>query len=556
MPIDPNQPSDQPVDTIGTPTPAPDPSDTPVESLKAGAAGVAEGVAGPLAPLIETHLPGVDAQYLRELEEKHPVASNVGKAIGLVGSAVTGTGELGLLENVSKGAAEALGLSGVAKTAATMGAANALYTLGDEASKAIKADPNTIQTAVAHVGLSGLLGAGAGAALGQVSKAWANNIGPRAEKFMNDFIGTLKGEEVVPEGWKFDPFRKQYVPPDAGAPQLFESFEIPKGLDSAGVKVGKKFVDYLSNAASESMAGGVGALAGRSTGIPGAGYLGAYLGHKTLKPLIDSYLPTIAERLLSSEPSLFGLKASLDTMGSIISGKHAIDAAADGLFKGASTKALDYLLPDKEQTSKLSDRVDTLSQNPQQLMELSGPMGYYMPDHQAAMASTAQRAIDYIGSVKPKAIHPSPLDKPIQPTPAQEASYQRTLQNVENPLSILTRLYTGRLQPNDIKDLESVYPALAPRLKAAVNNSMVTHLSNGNSVPLKMRNSLSLFLGQPMDTTLTPMAMQSIQATYAPKASESPLQPSKTKKGTSKLGQTAEAAQTPSQARTKALLKP
>jgi hypothetical protein len=56
-----------------------------------------------------------------------------------------------------------------------------------------------------------------------------------------------------------------------------------------------------------------------------------------------------------------------------------------------------------------------------------------------------------------------------------------------------------------------------------------------------------MFLGTPLDSTMTPQAIQSIQAIYAPKqASQGP--PAKAKKNTSKLDEVSKSYETADQA--------
>jgi hypothetical protein len=64
--------------------------------------------------------------------------------------------------------------------------------------------------------------------------------------------------------------------------------------------------------------------------------------------------------------------------------------------------------------------------------------------------------------------------------------------------------------------------------------SMTDHLHNGETVPYKMRQGMSMFLGTPLDSTMTPSAImaaqgvfmaqaQSKQAAMAPKGKASKL---------------------------------
>jgi hypothetical protein len=190
-------------------------------------------------------------------------------------------------------------------------------------------------------------------------------------------------------------------------------------------------------------------------------------------------------------------------------------------------------------------------------MDLGGQMSHYLPGHQIALASTAQNAMSYLAAQKPGETQPGVLNRPIPPSKAQTAAYNRTLGIAQQPLSILKYVKAGSLTPKDVQDLKAVYPAVYPKIVNKINQELIEHMSKGNVVPFKMRGPLGLLTGQPMDSTFTQPAMMAAQATFVP-----PPQPpqqgqgkSQVKKGTAKLGKTAEDAQTPLESRQKALSK-
>lgn len=151
------------------------------QQLMTGLEGAASAATFGASTGIEQGL-GVDQEDIQNRREVNPGVHMIGQGAGLVGSSflVPGAGAAGLLERVGAGAAEAAGL-GAAKgflqkigSSAVKGAAeNAIFQAQDEASKLLSGDPNQhVQTAVADVGLSGLIGAGIGGGIGTVSPLW------------------------------------------------------------------------------------------------------------------------------------------------------------------------------------------------------------------------------------------------------------------------------------------------------------------------------------------------------------------------------------------------
>lgn len=132
-----------------------------------------------------------DIRKRREvLEAQHPELAIGATAAGLLGTA--GIGEGALLEKagakVAEKTAQALGESAAARIgsqAAKAAVENAVYAGGDEASKMFMGDPNqTVETAAANIGMSGLLGAGFGAGIGGASELWKSTAGKSVEGLM------------------------------------------------------------------------------------------------------------------------------------------------------------------------------------------------------------------------------------------------------------------------------------------------------------------------------------------------------------------------------------
>ena len=139
------------------------------------AEGVGEGVLGPVIPAVERAF-GVPAEDIRGRQETNPVTHGAGVATGIVGSIVApipkglkaftlpgAAAKVGEAARVAMPVAE--GLAGRALTSgAGMAAETALFGAADVAERAVLKDPNlTGESALATVGVSGLIGFGLGA---------------------------------------------------------------------------------------------------------------------------------------------------------------------------------------------------------------------------------------------------------------------------------------------------------------------------------------------------------------------------------------------------------
>lgn len=518
--------------------------------------GAGKGLAGPLATLAETKL-GVKGEDITNRAETNPVTHGLGEAAGLIAPAALTDGaslsQSGFLGTAGAHAAEALGFQGAKGTAIKLGVENALYSLGDEISKKIAGNPDSIQTAAAHVGLSGLIGGGVGLPLGAVSELWTKRIAPKAEPFVQDFIGALKGEtpEAAFTPSTDQPIKNFYRP---GAP-LFPEKAVPT---TPGSKAGAKAAEWLNSLAAEtigdSLGGGIGHKLGKITGIPGMGMLGGYIGHNAIVPIVKQYLPTIAKTLLESDATAAGLKSAFDAIEAITAGDSLINKTAKGLFEAGSNGLMD--VADHDRLLDLDHQVSALGKDPSGLLNVGGQIGHYMPGHQTALAATAQNAVNYLNEQRPMPTKPGVLNAIIEPSPAETAAYFRTLGIAEQPLGILNYIKEGTLHPKDMQDLNVLYPGLIPNITQKVNNHLIDHMSKGKSVPFKMRWGLSMLMGTDLDTLFSAQSIQAAQATHMVQQPQpTPQGAPKPKGGTAKLGESAKLAQTPAESRQKALSK-
>lgn len=152
---------------------------------------------------------GVKPEDIRGRRETNPASHMTGEAAGLIGSAlIPGVGEANLLAKAGEGAAAAIGLakgtsflSKVGSGAVKAAVENAIFQGGDEVSKLLSSDPNqSVETAVADMGLSALLGGGLGAGFGAVSPLWDAALGSKTGGILKAVANKAGGiEGVVPE---------------------------------------------------------------------------------------------------------------------------------------------------------------------------------------------------------------------------------------------------------------------------------------------------------------------------------------------------------------------
>lgn len=199
---------------------------------------------------------------------------------------------------------------------------------------------------------------------------------------------------------------------------------------------------------------------------------------------------------------------------------------------------------------KLSKLVDTYHADPEKLMGQgdSNPI----PEYAQAFSATTARAVQYLAGLRPDTAPKNPLDTKVPATPMQKAIYNNALDIAQQPLHILQKIKAGTLTNQDLTTIKTIYPSVYANLSTKIMNGIVESKRKGQSIPYQTRLQLSMFLGQPLDSTMTQPSIAAAQAKPLAQQQQAETQSapaSGAKHSTSKLGKSAVAAQTPGQAR-------
>jgi hypothetical protein len=283
------------------------------------------------------------------------------------------------------------------------------------------------------------------------------------------------------------------------------------GEQSQGAKLADKFIAHGLGKVSGA---GVGGALGHMTGIPGAGAIGAMVGGHSLEKFFTSALPALAKPLMEGAHSALGLKASVDYAMQVAKGEALLSRASKGIFTQGVAKATDGMTSEKD-LAKLDKQVKHYSVNPMDMQHVAGDVGHYLPAHNAAIGQTGAQAIAYLSSLAPPTAKQSPLDsKPVVSAEAK-AKYNNALRIAQNPTSVIDRIKSGTVTMSDMTSLRTMFPSLYSSLATKITNDMTNHLDKGKTIPYTTRQGLSMFLGTPMDSTMTPSAIMAAQSTGA-----------------------------------------
>lgn len=190
-------------------------------------------------------------------------------------------------------------------------------------------------------------------------------------------------------------------------------------------------------------------------------------------------------------------------------------------------------------------------------LEQNSSLEQNFPDQNVLMNMAKGRISAYLNSVRPLPQSRLAFDEEHE-DPEKARAYDRAVDIANNPLSVLHDVRDGTVTPESVQHFNSLYPELYQHLNQKLTERVTKSQLDGERPPYSVRQGLSLFLGAPMDSTMTPASIQAVQAVFAKSrpAQQSQNQLQSPKKSTSKLDKLATGRMTPDQRRASALQKP
>lgn len=271
----------------------------------------------------------------------------------------------------------------------------------------------------------------------------------------------------------------------------------------------------LGDSVGNSAAGGVGATLGAVIGHP---VVGSIVGEKVLGPTFRA----IARPLMESATNSAAMKSAIDYTAAIVKGEKLITSAAKNLFKAGAQILPQGMYPSEASRDKLKKTLTAINDNPASLQKVGGNVGYYLPDHTSTLSATAMTAINYLDSLKPQTVQNNMLDTPPPEDKVALQQYNRAIDIAQQPLVVLDHVKNGSIQTSDVTALKTMYPGLYSKLVNQVGQELVESKTEGVNLSYSQKLGISTFLGMPIDSTMTPGAIQTIMKANA--GAEAPSQ--------------------------------
>lgn len=278
-----------------------------------------------------------------------------------------------------------------------------------------------------------------------------------------------------------------------------------------------------------------------------AGGLTKYLGRDVPDAMRLSLLKYMGSGGATAAVDSAGFKAMFDFIATTMKAENTIGKAAGSLFKSGREVLPSNLIPSTRDVEKLDKRLKELQENPEELINSGGDVGSYLPDHAQALGQTASNAANILNSMRPTPAKMSPLDSEPEVSAGEKAAFERALMIGQQPLMALKHIKDGTLLPQDVTLVKTLYPALYEKISQKMMDGIADSAHKKEQIPYDTRLGISLFLGQPLDSTMTPAGMMALQ-TKLPSQPMTQGQGPHSMKG---LGDLSKSYLTPQQARTK-----
>jgi len=302
---------------------------------------------------------------------------------------------------------------------------------------------------------------------------------------------------------------------------------------AAGNAIGAMFGSMVGGPIGTGIGMAAGALAGAHWDKFGREYtkkaLDYYLEHAGLGKLMpeadhEALRLGLAKTLDSNQPfSARAFKATVNGIQATVRGENLMGSVARGIFRQAPKLLPEYLKPSIHDLKKIDEHVQKSQVDPSHLQRPADHLAHYMPDHATAVTQTVTQATQYLNSIRPTQTKKSPLDLTPPVNAMAEQSYKRAMAFAQQPLMLAEYLRQGTITAQDVAHVKAMYPEFYQRFTEHIVNQLSDHISKGKTVPYSMRAGLSLMLGQPVDSSMTPEAIQANQAAFQTHAAQQAL---------------------------------
>lgn len=202
--------------------------------------------------------------------------------------------------------------------------------------------------------------------------------------------------------------------------------------------------------------------------------------------------------------------------------ENTIKSGSSAIFDARVPRAGAMIAPqllDEKEYHKFMEKVNRTVGDPMNthsmLENSSRGIQPYAPNTTFAVQRKVITAAAFLQAKAPKPLSSKVLSPQYKPSKSELSKFNRYYETVKKPTGVLKKIKTGMVLPEDMETLKAVYPQLLEAMQGAVMEQLAQHLADGKDLPYRTKLGLSVFLEQPLVSSLEQQSIAMNQTTFA-----------------------------------------
>lgn len=174
---------------------------------------------------------------------------------------------------------------------------------------------------------------------------------------------------------------------------------------------------------------------------------------------------------------------------------------------------------DNRKVKDVFARINELEQDPEKMMnhlvEKTAALYGHAPMITQGLQTSAVRATSFLASKLPPMLPQSPFThETYEPSKSELSNFERYYNLVEDPMLAMDHVRNNSVTPETVETLSTVYPKLYDQMKVAIMDQVAKQVGKKQIIPYQTKQSISMFVGEPLDQSMTPQVVMANQQAY------------------------------------------
>ncbi len=174
----------------------------------------------------------------------------------------------------------------------------------------------------------------------------------------------------------------------------------------------------------------------------------------------------------------------------------------------------------KDRHEEIKESLPDINNEPMRLTDMLSQATEHLssvaPEMAQSMQLTTALAVQFLHSKLPDKPQLSPFDDKYEPSNSEIHDFNNYYSIINKPTLALDQVREGTLTPETVEALGAVYPSLYSQMKQAVLEEASKVLARKETIPYQTKQTLSLFLQQPIDQSFSGASIQANQMAFQP----------------------------------------